>query len=137
MVVIETFLRWLDGAGVSDRARAANALGRAFLGCRFDSQQSRAAHLAMSHLLDDPSPRVRLALAQALASSVDAPRSLVMALAEDEPEIACTIIAQSPVLSDEDLVRQTDKLRARLQSGSTLDDILPEAFATCREAARA
>ncbi len=133
MVVIETFLRWLDGAGVSDRARAANALGRAFLGCRFDSQQSRAAHLAMSHLLDDPSPRVRLALAQALASSVDAPRSLVMALAEDQPEIACTIIAQSPVLSDEDLVdlvgRGNAMTRAIVATRTNLAKIVAAALA--------
>ena len=37
-------------------------------------------------------------------------------------------------LSDEALRAQTDKLRAKLDEGSTLDDILPEAFATVREA---
>ena len=38
-------------------------------------------------------------------------------------------------LSDADLRANTDKLKARLTNGETLDDILPEAFATCREAA--
>ena len=38
-------------------------------------------------------------------------------------------------LSDADLRANTDKLKARLANGETLDDILPEAFATCREAA--
>ena len=37
-------------------------------------------------------------------------------------------------LSDTDLQAQTDKLRAQLAEGKTLDDILPEAFATVREA---
>ena len=37
-------------------------------------------------------------------------------------------------LSDDELRAQTDKFRAMLQDGSTLDDILPEAFATVREA---
>ncbi|AWW74549.1 preprotein translocase subunit SecA [Erythrobacter sp. KY5] len=37
-------------------------------------------------------------------------------------------------LSDEALKAQTDKFRAQLDSGSTLEDILPEAFATVREA---
>ena len=37
-------------------------------------------------------------------------------------------------LSDADLQAQTDKLRAQLAEGMTLDDILPEAFATVREA---
>ena len=57
----------------------------------------------MCHLLDDPSPNVRLALAEALVSP-KAPRQVVLALAEDQPEIACTIIARSPLLTDADLV---------------------------------
>jgi preprotein translocase subunit SecA len=39
-------------------------------------------------------------------------------------------------LSDEDLKRQTFEFRKRLASGQTLDDILIEAFAVCREASR-
>ncbi len=39
-------------------------------------------------------------------------------------------------LSDEDLSAQTAAFRARLSAGETLDDILPEAFATVREAAK-
>ncbi len=37
--------------------------------------------------------------------------------------------------SDEELKAMTPKLRERLANGETLDDILPDAFATCREAA--
>ena len=37
-------------------------------------------------------------------------------------------------LSDEDLKAQTPKLKEMLSQGATLDDILPEAFATVREA---
>ncbi|MEG1391212.1 MAG: preprotein translocase subunit SecA, partial [Angelakisella sp.] len=37
--------------------------------------------------------------------------------------------------SDAELRAMTPALRARLETGETLDDILPEAFATCREAA--
>ena len=37
-------------------------------------------------------------------------------------------------LSDEDLAGQTELLRGRLAAAETLDDILPEAFATMREA---
>jgi preprotein translocase subunit SecA len=39
-------------------------------------------------------------------------------------------------LSDEDLKSLTPKFRERLAQGATLDDLLPEAFAACREAAR-
>src|ERR1700722_20694264 len=39
-------------------------------------------------------------------------------------------------LNDAELRAQTDKFRQRLAAGETLEDILPEAFATSREAAR-
>ena len=38
-------------------------------------------------------------------------------------------------LSDHDLRAKTDEFKGRLAKGETLDDILPEAFAVCREAA--
>ena len=41
---------------------------------------------------------------------------------------------QIQALSDEELTAQTDKFREQLASGKTLDQILPEAFATVREA---
>ncbi len=39
-------------------------------------------------------------------------------------------------LSDAELREETERFKARLADGETLDDILPEAFATVREAAR-
>lgn len=39
-------------------------------------------------------------------------------------------------LSDANLVAKTDEFKHRLQKGETLDDILPEAFAVCREASK-
>jgi preprotein translocase subunit SecA len=41
---------------------------------------------------------------------------------------------QIQALSDDELRAQTDKFRRQLDDGQTLDDILPEAFATVREA---
>ena len=38
-------------------------------------------------------------------------------------------------LSDKELRAKTDEFKKRYQEGETLDDLLPEAFATCREAA--
>ena len=43
---------------------------------------------------------------------------------------------QMEALSDEDLKAQTQRFRERLEKGETLDDLLPEAFATVREAAK-
>lgn len=39
-------------------------------------------------------------------------------------------------LSDAELQAMTPAFKARLEKGETLDDILPEAFAVCREASR-
>lgn len=58
----------------------------------------------MSLLLDDPSPMVRLALAEALATSNKAPRAVVHGLAQDQLEVAGLIACCSPVLGDSDLV---------------------------------
>ncbi|AHF84109.1 hypothetical protein RLEG3_20845 [Rhizobium leguminosarum bv. trifolii WSM1689] len=103
-VIVEAFLRWIETAKTGDRARAANALGRAYLQSAMSADERAAAEMAMTFLLDDPSPRVRLALAEAIAWSPDAPRNLILSLAEDQPEVACHAVTCSPLLSDADLV---------------------------------
>ncbi|MEI3805817.1 DUF2336 domain-containing protein [Agrobacterium sp. CCNWLW32] len=103
-VIVQAFLRWSEKAGSTERAKAANALGRAYLQSDMARENRDAAYMAMTYLLDDPSPRVRLALAEALADAQDAPRAILVSLAEDQPEIACTVIARSPVLGEADLV---------------------------------
>ncbi len=103
-MIVETFLRWSETARVTDRANAANALGRAYLHSPMGRDEKQAAAMAMTYLLDDPSPKVRLALAEALAASPDAPRALILSLAEDQAEIAATVITQSPVITDHDFV---------------------------------
>jgi uncharacterized protein (DUF2336 family) len=103
-VIIQAFIRWADTAKSVERARAANALGRAWLQSDMDEEERQAALMALTWLLDDPSPKVRLALAKAIADAAVAPRSLVLPLATDQPEIASHIIARSPVLTDVDLV---------------------------------
>ena len=54
--------------------------------------------------------------------------STVKRINDLEPEISA--------LSDEDLKARTGQLKDRLANGETLDDILPDAFATVREAAK-
>ncbi|MCJ2182469.1 preprotein translocase subunit SecA [Novosphingobium sp. 1949] len=55
-------------------------------------------------------------------------RKVVDQIAAFEPAIEA--------MSDEDLSAQTARFRERLANGETLDDLLPEAFATVREASR-
>ena len=56
-------------------------------------------------------------------------RPLVAAINDLEPKMAA--------LDDAMLRRKTFEFRERLDKGATLDDLLPEAFAACREAADA
>jgi len=55
-----------------------------------------------------------------------------------QPQVAAVEALESryAAMSDEELREQTPELKARLQAGETVDDILPDAFAACREAAR-
>jgi preprotein translocase subunit SecA len=54
---------------------------------------------------------------------------------KDTVDAITALEPQIKALSDQELQAQTDKLKARLSTGETLDAILPEAFATVREAA--
>ncbi len=103
-VIVEAFLRWAETAKAGDRARAASALGRAYLQSEMAAEERAAAEMAMTFLLDDPSPKVRLALAEAISWSPEAPRAVILSLAADQPEIACHAVTCSPLLSDADLV---------------------------------
>ena len=56
-------------------------------------------------LVADAEREIRKALADKLAGAAWAPHGLINVLAQDEIEIAAPVIAQSPVLQDQDLVR--------------------------------
>ena len=64
----------------------------------------RDAETALTAMLDDPSPMVRHALADTLADSPEAPRHLIVALANDRGAVADMVLARSPVLTDADLI---------------------------------
>src|SRR6185437_3125600 len=101
-MIVRQFLQWIRNAAPGDRAEATSALARAFLYSDLSADDLAAAEGAMIMLLDDPSPLVRRALADVFATSEDAPRVIVHALANDQPEIAIAILALSPLMSDAD-----------------------------------
>ncbi|WEX07571.1 DUF2336 domain-containing protein [Chelativorans sp. AA-79] len=104
MSVVQYFLKWIPRAKVSERVPAAAALARAYLRGDLPFEERLAAEAALTLLADDPSPQVRLALAEALSLSHKAPAQVVAALAGDQPEVAAPILIRSPILSDVDLV---------------------------------
>lgn len=103
-MIVEHFLKWKETAGVRQRAAAAAALARAFVGHDLAFDERCAAEAALTLLLDDPSEKVRLALADALSMSPRAPAQVIAALADDQPDVAGMVLARSPLFSDADLV---------------------------------
>lgn len=114
-MIVQRFLRWKDSANVERRQAAASALARAFLQSEMGFEERCAAEAALTLLLDDPSPKVRMALAEALATSHHAPVEVVTALAGDQSEIAALVIGRSPLLSDADLIDRIGVSRDRVQ----------------------
>lgn len=102
-MIIRRFLLWSRTAAASDRAAAVRALAQAYLFSDMQADERREAETAMLAMLDDASPMVRRALAETLAGH-DAPRALMLGLAQDQADIAAIVLERSPVLSDDDLV---------------------------------
>ena len=103
-MIIEHFLSWMHCAPVPKRAQAVSALARAYLHSEMTYEERVTAESAMTVLLEDVSTTVRFALADALASSPNAPRHIIMGLATDSAEIATMVLSRSPVFNDGELV---------------------------------
>ena len=103
-MIVRRFLLWARDAGPGRRAEAVGALAFAYLTSGLSPDDRRDAETALTAMLDDPSPLVRRALADALANAADAPRQLIVGLASDQSEIASLVLTRSHVLTDADLI---------------------------------
>ena len=92
-----------------DRSPAARAKVAAKFGRQFDElcagNGRPLADAVLELLVRDLAVEVRQALAHAVAACAALPPKVAQQLAEDRIEIACPILEQSPVLTDEDLIR--------------------------------
>ena len=105
-MIVRQFLRWVKTARAGERADATGALARAYLYSDLSREDRREAEAALLLLLDDPSPMVRQALAEALGAHREAPAGIILALAADQIDIAEIVLDRSPVLSDVELVEE-------------------------------
>lgn len=103
-MIIRRFIQWARTVGASQRAEAAGALARAYLYADLGEDEREEARLALTGLLDDPSPLVRQAMAENFAVAAHAPHNIVLGLADDQSDISSILLCRSPVLSDSDLV---------------------------------
>jgi len=124
-MIVRHFLDWVRTASPGKRAEATSALARAYLYSDLSPDDLAAAEGAMLMLLDDPSPLVRRALADALAASPSAPPAIVLALAADQPLIAAPVLALSPLFVDADLVDAVATGNAAMQTAIASRASLP------------
>ena len=103
-MIVRKFMQWAATAASAERAEGAGSLARAYLYAGLDLQDRREAEVALTSLLDDPAPSVRKALAEAFASAPDAPPAIVVALANDQSDVAAPILSRSPMLGDGELI---------------------------------
>jgi uncharacterized protein (DUF2336 family) len=132
-MIVRQFLQWMRTAPAGERAEATGALARAYLYSDLVKEDRAAAEGAMIMLLDDPSPLVRRALAEALAGSADAPHAVIHALASDQADIATLVLARSPLLIDAELVdvvaSGSCELQAAIASRAPLQSAVAAALA--------
>lgn len=115
-MIVQYFLKWAEGAKVSERAAAANALARAFIVSEMTFEERAAAEAALTLLLDDPSPKVRMAMAEALSMSPKAPPQIIAGLSADQADIAGMVLSRSPLVTDGDLIDRIATSDDRVQA---------------------
>jgi len=103
-MIVRKFLSWAQTAAAGDRAEGVSALARAYLYADLSEQDAEDAEVALTAMLDDASPIVRRAIAEAFASAADAPHHIVATLAGDQSDVSTPILARSPLLTDAELV---------------------------------
>ncbi|WP_102959208.1 DUF2336 domain-containing protein [Mangrovicella endophytica] len=115
-MMVQRFLAWCDTAGASERAAGVTLLAEAWTSGQIASADRALAESVLILSLDDPSPKVRKALAGALAHSAEAPRALILALLADTTEIAAYVARCSPLLEDDELLELATAGEPRMQA---------------------
>lgn len=95
----------LSQSGDSEaRGAAARLIAFAYVSHEGPADERAALYAALMGFLEDPSVKVRAALAYGLLRSTEAPRAIMVALLDDAPVIVRAVVQYSPVLLDADLI---------------------------------
>jgi uncharacterized protein (DUF2336 family) len=103
MVGYQEFLSLSQSSDSEERGSAAHLAALAYLTHSGPADEQAALYAALIGFLDDPSVKVRAALAYGLLHSPAAPRPIILALIQDSPIISRAVLQYSPVLLDADL----------------------------------
>ena len=103
MVAYQDFVALSQSGDSEERGQAAHLAALAYLAHNGPADEHAALYAALIGFLDDPSVRVRAALAYGLLHAHDAPRPILLALLQDSEIIARAVAQYSPALIDADL----------------------------------
>jgi uncharacterized protein (DUF2336 family) len=112
------------------RGQAARIAAQAWLNHDGSDAEHAALYASLLGFLDDASVRVRAALAYELLHSIDAPRPIMFALAQDAPIIARAVAQYSPVLLETDLLTLARSADTELRLTLIDRDNVPSALAS-------
>ena len=104
MVAYQDFVALCQSSDSDSRGRAAHLAAMAYLGHSGPADEHAALYAALIGFLDDPSVKVRAALAYGLLHASEAPRPILLALLQDSPIISRAVVQYSPALIDADLI---------------------------------
>ncbi|KRA45689.1 hypothetical protein ASD80_05020 [Devosia sp. Root635] len=104
MVAYQEFVSLSRSLDSEERGSAAHLSAIAYLNHVGPADEQAALYAALIGFLDDPSVKVRAALAYGLLHSSEAPRPIMLALLHDSAVIARAVLQYSPVLIDADLI---------------------------------
>ena len=104
MVAYQDFVAQSQSGDSEVRGQAAHLAAQAYLRHTGPADEHAALYAALIGFLDDPSVRVRGALAYGLLHAFEAPRPILLALLQDSEVIARAVVQYSPALIDADLI---------------------------------
>lgn len=104
MIAQEAIGRLIEGASWTERAKSLERLAALFAAGDLDPAERQQAADAFRIVLYDSEPLVRLVLAETVKLSLDLPRDILLALAQDKAMVATPILEHQPLLTEEDLL---------------------------------
>ena len=104
MVAYHQFVELSQSTDSEARGQAAHLAALAYLAHSGPADEQAALYAALVSFLDDPSVKVRAALAYGLLHTIAAPRPIILALLHDSGIIARAVAQYCPALLDTDLL---------------------------------
>ena len=104
MVAYHQFVELSQSGDSEARGQAAHLAAMAYLAHTGPADEQAALYAALIGFLDDPSVKVRAALAYGLLHAAEAPRPILLSLLHDSAIIAKAVVQYSPALIDADLI---------------------------------